>query len=599
MMHRPEHLNLSQWQAVTDRGRHLCIVAGPGTGKTHTLTHRIWYQLLQLPLDEGILALTFTHKAAEEMRDRLVPLFDSLQLRRIKVGTFHHFCLEVLRCHGRRIGLSENFRIILPDEMMDILQSIWPELSVRDLKKRKEDISALKNRGPKETQPVFMGVYQEALRARRRLDFDDLLIETIRLWELNPVILRDYQKRFPLVCVDEYQDINALQYHFLQCLIGPQNLLTVIGDPQQAIYGFRGGDVKLFQRFSQDFPNAEVMTLTENYRSAHNLLTACSQVIRKSVGMVVPELTAKIYREGRLTVHDLATDRAEAEYVVHQMERLVGGTSLFSRDSRRVTTDWEEQYGFGDMAVLYRLNTQRVVLQEALDRSGIPYQVSGDQPLLSQPMMGRLHRLLYAAVFGGQYDDYLEDDLIQPTDWLAVRDQIIKEGFSRALPNLEGLPFLQRMIRKEKTFTTNWQRLIRYSRLFTNPIDFFDYCEMQGEVDGGARGETVSLMTLHAAKGLEFPVVFIVGCEEQLIPLEFPGMTSDLQEERRLFYVGMTRAKERLYLLRARKRQLYGRFSTPQASVFLADIEEALKGYEQELSLPKRKKTQQQLQLFG
>jgi DNA helicase-2/ATP-dependent DNA helicase PcrA len=598
-MQRLEQLNSSQRQAVTDNGRHLCIVAGPGTGKTHTLTHRIWYQLLSLPPEQGILALTFTHKAAEEMRDRLASFPDSAGLGRITVGTFHHFCLGVLRRYGRRIGLPEAFRIILPDEMMDVLKSIWPRLSLRDLKKRKDDISTLKNRESLEMQPGFLSVYQEALRACGRLDFDDLLMETIRLWKADPAVLRDYQRHFPRICVDEYQDINALQYHFLKCLIGPENLLTVIGDPQQAIYGFRGGDVNLFHRVALDFPGVEVMRLTDNYRCAPNLLTACGQVIRKGAGMAVAELTARIYREGRLIVHDLATDRAEAEYVVHQMERLIGGTSFFSHDSGRVAADSPGGYGFGDMAVLYRLNSQRLVLQEALDRSGIPYQVSGNQPLIAQPLMGRLHRFLRAAVLGGRDDDSGDDDLIQPVDGAAVKDRISKEGFLKALPGLEDLSFLRRMIRQEKTFLVNWQRLIRYSRLFSDPLDFFDYWELQREIDGGGRCEAVSLMTLHAAKGLEFPVVFIVGCEQQLIPLEISGMTSDLQEERRLFYVGMTRAKERLYLLRARKRRLYGRVSMPQPSVFLTDIEEALKVYEQQMSPVRRRKTEEQMQLFG
>jgi superfamily I DNA/RNA helicase len=200
---------------------------------------------------------------------------------------------------------------------------------------------------------------------------------------------------------------------------------------------------------------------------------------------------------------------------------------------------------------------------------------------------------------GGRDDDSGDDDLIQPVDGAAVKDRISKEGFLKALPGLEDLSFLRRMIRQEKTFLVNWQRLIRYSRLFSDPLDFFDYWELQREIDGGGRCEAVSLMTLHAAKGLEFPVVFIVGCEQQLIPLEISGMTSDLQEERRLFYVGMTRAKERLYLLRARKRRLYGRVSMPQPSVFLTDIEEALKVYEQQMSPVRRRKTEEQMQLFG
>ncbi|MCA9406850.1 MAG: ATP-dependent helicase, partial [Candidatus Omnitrophica bacterium] len=300
----------------------------------------------------------------------------------------------------------------------------------------------------------------------------------------------------------------------LKQLAGPQNRITAIGDPNQAIYGFRGSDVRFFETFTEDFSPSEVFHLSDNYRSAKNLLSASGQVMSAGGNASIFELTANIYAQGRLIIHAVPTEKAEAEYVVHQIEKLVGGTSMFSQDTGRVETEEEGERTFGDIAILYRLNSQRYALQKALDRSGIPYNVTVKKT-----------------------DSSLEED---------------------------------------------WQG--QYSKADEGAV-----------VDS----EKVSLMTLHASKGLEFPVVFIVGCENRLLPLNVGGMMSDIEEERRLFYVGMTRAKERLYIIRAKQRILYGQKAQHDPSPFLADIEEGLKEYEKIVSMSKsRKKSDLQFDLF-
>ncbi len=508
----PPDVNPSQWQAITHSGSHLLIIAGPGTGKTHTLIYRISHLLQNLEKEKGkkVLAITFTNKAAEEMRERLSRRIPDID-RCVSVGTFHQFCRQILREHIIHTTLPQDFRVASPDEIEEIIRDLWPTDKPKGRKLFLIRISDWKSKGFEGDPPVEVGQYNRELRERGWLDFDDLLLETLLLLRGKEEVLQQIRNVFPYICVDEYQDINAVQHALLKILVGPRGTLTAIGDPNQAIYGFRGSDVKFFSSFAQDFSTAKILSLSENYRSGQNILSASSQVIAKSANEYVPELTARIYREGKLTIHQTATDRAEAEYVVQQIEKMVGGTSMFSQDSRRVAGEGSD-YSFGDIAVLYRLNSQFLVLQEAFDRSGIPYQVSGLKP---------------------------SDD---PEEW----------------------------------------------------INDFLYQRNEG---ARIQAEKVSLMTLHASKGLEFPCVFIVGCEEDLLPLHLEGLTADREEERRLFYVGMTRAKERLFLLHAKRRRLYGKTRQPNPSPFLADIEEKLKEYEKVSSRQKKRK-QEQMNLF-
>ncbi len=543
---RPTDLNDAQWNAVSHDDSHLMIVAGPGTGKTHTITYRIIRTIQKLKQDQKILAITFTNKAANQMRERLEAKIPNYW-RQVNVGTFHRFALSLLREFSQYLPLPKDFQIALPEDIQECLSEIFPQKSPLQRKETLEAISWMKSTQLAIDPSEDFQKYHRFLRAKGMIDFDDILREVLMLLE-NEEVLHKVQGRYRYIFVDEYQDVNIVQNALLKLIVGvtpcgcPEDkgrhgglpLLTVIGDPNQSIYGFRGSQVKFFNRFEEDFPGAAKLYLNENYRSTANLLTASSQVINKDPGGKVPEAIAKIYDEGRLVIHEAATDRAEAEYVAHQIEQLIGGVSMFSQDSNRVETYRQAHRSFGDIAILYRLNTQKNVLIEALDHLGIPYSVS------SKPKVGA-----------------------------ALADALLGQG--QALP-------LQTQEQKDEQILNCFEESLDY------------------------KVEKVSLLTLHAAKGLEFPVVFIVGCEAKLIPLDINDLKGDIQEERRLFYVGMTRAKEHLFLTRAGRRQIFGTTVFNPPSMFLADIEEDLKAYENSKlrrKLSKSKEAEkQQLKLF-
>ena len=462
MDHHLNNLNPIQRQAIESRAAHLLIIAGPGTGKTHTLTHRIVSRAEPVPQGRKVLAITFTNKAAQEMRERLSQHIQDYE-KSLFVGTFHQFCLLLLRQYYEHTDLKEDFVIIPPQEADVLARDIWPDKKHRDIKLLLQKISEYKAVRYLGTEPSYVGLYNAFLRHKNLLDFDDLLYEALKLLYDQPDVLSKVRAVYGDIFIDEYQDINRIQHELIKLLVGDEGHITAIGDPNQAIYGFRGSDVSFFESFAKDFAPAEVLSLSENYRSAKNLLLASGQIMAKTQGMPVAPLTAKIYEEGRLWVHESATDKAEAEFVVHNIEKLIGGASMFSQDSGRVTSDDEGEYGFSDIAVLYRLNSQRFSLKEAFDRLGIPYNVSGEEKECGH------------------------QEILDDVCW-------------------------------------------------------------QGVAEADIEAQKVSLMSLHAAKGLEFSVVFIVGCEENLLPLDIEGLKGDVDEERRLFYVGMTRAKYRLVI---------------------------------------------------
>jgi DNA helicase-2/ATP-dependent DNA helicase PcrA len=636
-------LNDAQQAAVDYRDSHLMIIAGPGTGKTHTLISRIEATLALCQPHEKILAITFTCKAAEEMRSRIGRRIGEQLHAQITVGTFHQFCLELLRRYSDHVTMPPAFSIAADDDRETIARQVWPDLSAAQRREMLAKVSRLKAVGG-DTDPAVQN-YTHQLRQAGLLDFDDLLTEAVRLLADSAVVRADVRRSYRYVFVDEYQDINPIQHELLTLLVADGVTITAIGDPNQAIYGFRGADVSLFGRFGQSFTGAKSLYLADNYRTAANLLSACGHMIGSGGSTAVPSLNARMYREGRLTVHAAPTDKAEAEYVVHQIEKMVGGTSMFSQDSGRVDSGENAERSFADFAVLYRLNAQRHALVEALERSGIPYHVAGDTPLGAHPFVvdtltmlrlaagvpvsadaiGRcMQRFVYGLGETGR--DAIVDELnrsgttIAQINALPASNRIIepvRQGvvvFGAMLTDLQRCPTVSLRLDIIETWpgfgdalsrdTGNdalWRRLRRIASITDDPIAYIDYLLLQREADGVEFGaEKVSLMTLHAAKGLEFGVVFICGCEAGILPLDLPGKVTDCAEERRLFYVGMTRAKERLYLLRSQRRPLFGRFTTPLPSPFLADIQEEMKTYEEQSRVYRAKKMpeSEQLSLF-
>jgi DNA helicase-2/ATP-dependent DNA helicase PcrA len=603
-------LNEAQKAAVNHTGSHLLIVAGPGTGKTHTLVHRIAKTIPLLKNGEKVLAITFTNKASEEMRERIESLVGRNAEEAVICGTFHRFCLGLLRAYPSQAEVPEKFTIATDRQRDAAAQKAfpgWPPSRRRDLL---EQVSRNKSTSYREPASPEAGQYNVALHDSGFIDFDDILCAAVKLLDKNEPLARDVRSKYRHLFVDEYQDINEVQHELLKLLVQNGVSITAIGDPNQAIYGFRGSDVRFFERFAESFPGAATMVLSENYRSAPNLLEASGHVISAGNAAGVPPLVARLFGEGMLTIYEAATDSAEAEYIVHQIEKLVGGTSMFSHDSGRVESGESGEKTFGDFAVLYRTNAQSRLIVEAFERSSIPFQVSGEKPLSEYEVVRNVIAVL-KIVSGGQVDPDEEATLkksmhIRKNDqaWegmITIAAQAFRtSGVKAALDTFITWPGFAELLNNEKGGKELLDRLLRIAGLNNSFQTFADYLQLQQGDDAiERRAEKVSLLTLHAAKGLEFPVVFIAGCEHGLVPLVREGKEYDPLEERRLFYVGMTRAKELLYLTGARRRTIYGKINEARPSPFLADIKEELKTYEKAMKKKTVKKAEsEQMNIF-
>ena len=611
-------LNPEQREAASCVESSLIIVAGPGTGKTRTLTHRMAYLLREKGVSpQQLLAITFTNKAAEEMRERLTRLVGEATARQIVVSTFHAACAMILREDGERIGLPPQFTICAEQERETLLKRLFPDLADKEISAALAQISDAKNRlthplplpvgesiEPR-TLPIQRGefeqiyqAYEAALARYQAVDFDDLIAKTVGLFEAAPDILAKYRQRFRWIAVDEYQDVNFAQYRLLNLLKTPETNLCAIGDPDQAIYGFRGADRAYFLKFQADYPDAKQLSLRQNYRSTQTILDASRQVIDKSAERLPLAIWSEFVGQHKLDIYHAPTHKAEAEYIVHQIEKMVGGTTHFSLDSGRVESHEEAARAFGDVAALYRLNAQSHALIEAFDRSGIPFQVVGQTPLRAYKDVREILAYLWAIanpaarfhldMLAAQADDLLLDALRNEREQPVARlIQRIQAFLAPAAPDDKREERLKRLINRAMPFGT---------RL----TDFLESIALQHETDDyDPRADRVALMTLHAAKGLEFPVVFIVGCEEGVIPYRREDEPGDLDEERRLFYVGMTRAREHLILTSAEKRFLFGQHANNPPSRFLHDIEAALKEWQPSgWKSAKDKEKQPQLSLF-
>ena len=484
-----------QQAAVENSNSQLLITAGPGSGKTTVLTRRIAYLIKEKSIpQEHCLAITFTRRAAEEMRERLNKLLENQCL--VNIHTFHSLCLAILKENYEKAGLSENFKLITEQE--------------------KALYSA-------ENLPSDM------------IEFDDLITLTVKLFDENPDILKFYQDKFKYISVDEYQDIDETQYKLIKHLAPSDGNICVIGDPNQAIYGFRGGSSKYFKNFVKDYKNVQTISLKNNYRSTDRIVNASNQMIDTF------NIVSKYDKPSeKITIHTAPTDNAEAEFVVSTIENLIGGHSFFSIDSDR--TDGEkENFSFSDFAILYRSSAQLKPLQEALKRSGMPFVNLSDELLCEKKAVRNLLKSL----------DPSEPAVKQLEN---VSPDVISE--------IGGYIF---------------SRLKEVASRCENIADFIHEVSLLKESDLlDERADRISLMTLHASKGLEFNCVFIVGLEDGIIPFSRSQSPSEQEEERRLLYVGMTRAKQRLYLCRAQKRTIFGKTENQKISPFLAKIERDL-----------------------
>ncbi|HZA84522.1 MAG TPA: UvrD-helicase domain-containing protein, partial [Actinomycetes bacterium] len=536
----------------------LLVVAGPGTGKTRTLTHRVAWLVAERGLAaERCLVITFTRRASAELRERLEALVPG-EAGGMLVTTFHGLGLRILREQHEAVGLGPGFRVADDEERLEVLaellgcsereaRRLLPEL-VRRKRARAARWPDLDAEPSEVAGPLAR--YEAAMRKRDLVDLDDLLALPVTLLAGDQALAARYRERFGLVAVDEYQDVDELQYRLLRLLTTPDANLCVIGDPDQAIYGFRGADVGFFLRFAEDYPAATSVRLTRNYRSSPAIVAGALQAIAPATLVAGRELAA-VGGGGspaRITVHQAASDLAEAEFVARTVDGLLGGASFLSLDSGRADGGVDHGLSFADVAVLYRTDAQSAPLAEALGRAGMPFQKRSHDRLLDRPAVRALVRAVRdpGAPPAGRRSLTARLAAAAATEEAAAALELVGPLAERCGDDLDR--FLAELALGDE-------------------VDAWD-----------PRADRVSLLTLHAAKGLEFPVVFLVGCEDGLLPLRFGGplAAAEEAEERRLFFVGMTRARSHLFLTHARRRAWRGSVREAEPSPFLGDLQAAL-----------------------
>jgi superfamily I DNA/RNA helicase/PHP family Zn ribbon phosphoesterase len=540
-------------RAAAEAAAPLVIIAGPGTGKTRTLTHRIAAAVTERGAAPGdCLAVTFTRRAAQEMRDRLAVLLPE-HAAAVTVTTFHGLGLAILRESPQQAGLAADF-------------AVADEQAVRAAAAEVAGSERAAGRLLAAGTPEERDLLTKALAARGLVSFDGLLDLPLGMLRGDPALAARLRERWPLLSVDEYQDIDARQYELLRLLTGDGSGLTVIGDPDQAIYGFRGADVGFFQRFGNDYPGAATVELTRNYRSAPAILAGALQAVAPATlvpGRTLHAATAAPAGRGpagqpptRITVHEATDEHGEAAWIALAADRLLGGASFHSLDSGRADGG-ATRLALADIAVLYRTDAQAGPLGQGLTRAGLPWQKRSHDRLARRAaaadLVGELRLAESGQAAGGP---------------VAARLQAAVRRVAEQAP-LRGLAAVD-VLAAGEVLAPLARRCERDLERFLTEI------ALGAEADSlDPRADAITLLTLHAAKGLEFEVVFLAGCERGLLPLRLPGGapgSADPAEERRLLFVGMTRARSQLFLTCAGTRRRHGATLPGGPSPFLASI---------------------------
>ena len=634
-----EGLNPAQRQAVETVQGPLLIVAGPGSGKTRVITHRMAYLVHVCGISPyRILAVTFTNKAASEMRERLQRLLGS-RVEGLTVGTFHAFCAFLLRREGKHIGLDSHFTIFDEEDSVELVKQAMEEADVdpRRFPPRaiREAVSRAKSllRGPEEFSRsadsfydrVVLRVYeryQALLIANNAVDFDDLLMRAVRLLEEHPQVLERYQRRFLHVLIDEFQDTNIAQYRLAKLVAGEYHNICVVGDPDQSIYSWRNADLRNILSFQKDYPDAVTVNLEENYRSSKTILAAAKQLIAANRLRLAKNLWTSKEQGVPITVYEAYNEEEEAQFTLSEVERLVREDGLRRKDC----------------AVMYRVNAQSRVLEEACIRYGVRYKLVGGvrfyQRREVKDVMAYLRLLQNPSdqvsllrVINVPARGVGQRSLQGLSRWAESQGVSFRQGLELVAQRVAGkdwkeLPVTTRAAHAVARLVSLLNELTEESRrlhvveLIDRVLEatgYRDYimAQPQGEErwenvmelrgtaqefdeleppeglttllerlalvadidDYDEKSDALTLITLHQAKGLEFPVVFITGMEEGLLPhARSLDDEAELEEERRLCYVGMTRGQDRLYLLRAFRRRFMGNSGPTIASRFLRDI---------------------------
>lgn len=638
-------MNPMQKEAVLQTEGPLLIMAGAGSGKTRVLTHRIAYLITEKEVNPwNILAITFTNKAAKEMKERVNSLLTTGG-NDVWVSTFHSMCVRMLRRDVDQIGYNSNFTIIDGSEQLTLMKRILKEQNIdpkqHDPRSIIGAISNAKNelQTPKIYEAKNQGfveaivakcyhAYQKELRHNQCMDFDDLIMLTIRLFEDSPETLQYYQNKFHYIHVDEYQDTNHAQYTLVNMLADRFKNLCVVGDADQSIYGWRGADMENILDFEKDYPTAKVVLLEQNYRSTKNILTAANHVIGNNSKRKDKKLWTDNLEGEKITYYRGETERGETQYIVQSIQKEI----------------LENQRNYGDFAVLYRTNALSRVMEEMLLKSNIPYKMVGGHKFYDRKeikdilaylnvIANPMDSLSYARVVNEPKRGIGATSIEKLRDFANIHEwSLLEASLNVDLANISGkagkelanfaimmedlqqmVPFLtitelveetlkrsgyEADLKRQNTLESqnrleNLEEFLTVTQAFdkqqaaaeeelANPTEkltiFLNDLALVADIDS-LEEETsqVTLMTLHAAKGLEFPVVFLLGLEEGIFPLSRALMEeSELEEERRLAYVGITRAEQKLFISNAFSRTLYGRTQYNRPSRFITEINQEL-----------------------
>jgi DNA helicase-2/ATP-dependent DNA helicase PcrA len=632
-----EGLNGPQRAAVLHRGGPLLILAGAGSGKTRVLTHRIAHLVESGDArPEQILAITFTNKAAGEMRERATELVGA-RANSMWLTTFHSACARLLRAEAERLGYTRNYTIYdsadskrlvkLAMESLELDSKRFPPRMIQSLISRAknqllsaEKFAANVDGVVDEAVAAVYKVYERRLREMNAMDFDDLLLRSVELFETCPDVLERYRRIFGEILVDEYQDTNSAQYRWIELLAHEHRNLVVVGDDDQSIYGFRGADVRNILEFERDFPDAAVIKLEQNYRSTGRILDAAHAVVERNSGRKPKKLWTEGPEGEKLKLRQLSDEHEEARFVAGEIQRLVeGGASN------------------NEIAVFYRTNAQSRVLEDTLVRYRMPYQVIGGTRFYERAEVK--DAIAYLTILANPSDQVsLQRIINQPkrgigkttVDRLLAHANTTGEPVLDLIGNAEQVPglggaALKALARLSETFESLRELAVREKHVgdllesVLEQTGYFDHLKAEGvgdpqaltrlenlqelvglarEYDLNAIGDDdaglapflqqvalfsdqdalsdedgqITLMTLHNAKGLEFPIVFMIGMEEGIFPHSRSVESGDVDEERRLCYVGITRAREQLYLTWAARRMLFGLTGNNERSRFLDEI---------------------------
>lgn len=596
-------LNPEQQQAVIHLGSPLLILAGAGSGKTRVLTHRAAYFVQQkLATPSQILLLTFTNKAAGEMKERMAKLLpstiDNPQSNTVFAGTFHSFCCRILRTDGPHIGVSSDFVIYDSDDQENLVRSILTEFNLTPKEFKPSSvlyfIENAKNSFQTSTDMITSShgfwdsyaakiyqKYQQKMSQYQALDFNDLLFKVVELFYQQPQILAKYQDKYQYILVDEYQDTNQIQYLLTKLLANKNRTITAVGDASQAIYGWRGADYRNLTAFTADFKDTKVINLEQNYRSTQIILDAANNVIQKNASHPVLKLFTNKKSTDLIKVYEADSEVSEAEYVAETIEFLTREVRLRHRD----------------IAVLYRMNAQSRVIEETFLKHSIPYVLIGGLRFYERSEVKDMIAMLRYAynrqddlslaraekTLGkrrlAQFQNHLQNINFKEMNSLQILESIaVNSGYlTKFDPQDEDDQRKIENIKELKSVASNFPKV---SDFLENIALVQQEYSLQEKNKKKENRDGIKLMTLHSSKGLEFDAVFLVGFEEGILPHSRSMIEeTDIEEERRLAYVGITRARDFLYITHASRRLYFGKSSLNEPSRFLADIPERLVEY--------------------